>query len=154
MASSYKRYDVKRVAFVCIIMQTCVICVKLVINRGETFPFMWIQCVIHKHCHLKPSLHSSVGRASDWSHTVSGGMIGPSFKPHQWLLATKRSADVAPEVNLRECVICTPLPSTNKAAHSGFKTQRKYHQKSKTWVSAAQQKDLCPPEHCHVCLWN
>ena len=31
------------------------------------------------------------------------------------MLATKRLAGVAPEVNLRECVTCTPLPSVNKA---------------------------------------
>ena len=38
------------------------------------------------------------------------------------MLATKRSAGVTPEVNLRECAICIPPPSTNKAAHSGFET--------------------------------
>ena len=38
------------------------------------------------------------------------------------MLVTKRSAGVAPEVNLRECVMCMPLPSANKAAHSGFET--------------------------------
>ena len=47
------------------------------------------------------------------------------------ILATKRSAGVIPEVNLREDVTCTPLPSTNKAAHYGFETQRRRHQKSK-----------------------
>ena len=39
------------------------------------------------------------------------------------MLAAKRSAGVAPGVNLRECVTCTPLPSMNKAAHSGFKQE-------------------------------
>ena len=39
------------------------------------------------------------------------------------MLAAKRSAGVAPEVNSREHVICTPLPSANKAAHSGFEIQ-------------------------------
>ena len=34
--------------------------------------------------------------------------------------AAKRSTGVAPEVNLRECVACTPPPGTNKAAHAGF----------------------------------
>ena len=59
------------------------------------------------------------------------------------MLATKRSADVAPEMNFRET--CTPLQSTYKAAHSGFETQR-CHQKSKTEVSVAPQKGLiCPP---------
>ena len=36
------------------------------------------------------------------------------------MLATKRSAGVTPEVNLREHVICMPQPSVNKVAHSGF----------------------------------
>ena len=40
------------------------------------------------------------------------------------MLAVKRLAGVAPEVNLKECVTCTPLPSANMAAHSGFETQR------------------------------
>ena len=58
------------------------------------------------------------------------------------MLATKRSAGVTPEVNLRKCVTCMPLPSGNKAAQSGFETQRRRHQKSKTWVSVASQKEL------------
>ena len=58
------------------------------------------------------------------------------------MLATKRSAGVAPEVNLREHVKHTPLPSLNKAAHSGFETQRRCHQKFKTGVSVAPQKGL------------
>ena len=58
------------------------------------------------------------------------------------MLATKRLAGVAPEVNLGECVAHTCLPSANKAAHSGFETQRRHHQKSKTGVSVAPQKGL------------
>ena len=58
------------------------------------------------------------------------------------MLATKRLAGVTPEVNLRECVTCMPLPSVNKAAHSGFETQRRHHQKSKMWVSVVSQKGL------------
>ena len=58
------------------------------------------------------------------------------------MLATKRLAGVTPEVNLRECVIHTPLPSANKAAHPGFETQRRHHQKSKTGVSVAPQNGL------------
>ena len=56
------------------------------------------------------------------------------------MLAAKRSAGVTPEVNLREHVTCMPLPSANKAANSGFETQRRHHQKSKTAVSVATQK--------------
>ena len=50
------------------------------------------------------------------------------------MLAAKRSAGVTPEVNLMEHATRTPLPSVNKAAHSGFETQRKHHQMSKTGV--------------------
>ena len=53
------------------------------------------------------------------------------------MLATERLAGVAPEVNLREHVAHTPLPSVNKAAHSGLETQRRHHQKSKTGASVA-----------------
>ena len=47
-----------------------------------------------------------------------------------------RSAGVAPEVNLGECISQTPLPIV-KATHSDFETQRKLDQKSKTGVSVA-----------------
>ena len=57
------------------------------------------------------------------------------------MLAAKRSAGVTPEVNLRRHVTCTALLSANKAAHSGFETQRRCHQKSKTGVSVAPQKE-------------
>ena len=43
------------------------------------------------------------------------------------MLAAKRLAGVTPEVNLRQPVTCMPLPSANKAAHSGFETQRRCH---------------------------
>ena len=58
------------------------------------------------------------------------------------MLATKRSAGVTPEVNLRERVTCMPSPSVNKAAHYGFETQGRRHQKCKTGVSVAPQKGL------------
>ena len=41
---------------------------------------------------------------------------------------------VTPEVNLREYITHKPLASVNKAVHSGFETQRRYLQKSKTGV--------------------
>ena len=65
------------------------------------------------------------------------------------ILATKRSAGVTPEVNLREHVTCMPLPSKDKAANSGFETQRKCHQKSKTRVSVAPQKGLMSSKNCY-----
>ena len=58
------------------------------------------------------------------------------------MLATKRSVGITQEVNLREHVTCMPPPSMNKAAHSGFETQRRCHQKSKTGVTVAAQKGL------------
>ena len=58
------------------------------------------------------------------------------------MLATKRSAGVAQEANFRRCVTTnTPLPSANKATHSGFESQRRHYQ-SKTGVTVAPQKDL------------
>ena len=63
------------------------------------------------------------------------------------MLATKRSADVTPDVNLREHITCAPLSSTNKVDHSGFETQRRHHQKSKTGESVAPQKGLVPPNN-------
>ena len=35
-----------------------------------------------------------------------------------------------------------PPPSVNKDAHSGFETQRRHHQKSKTGLSVAPQKNM------------
>ena len=56
-------------------------------------------------------------------------------------LATKRSADVEPEVNLR-----IPLHAGDKACkggiHSGFETQGRRQQKSKPGVSVATPKRL------------
>ena len=54
------------------------------------------------------------------------------------MLATKRSSRVAPGVKIIECVI--------KTAHSGFEAQSRRHQKYKTGVSVAPQKDLCLPK--------
>ena len=61
---------------------------------------------------------------------------------HADMLAAKRLTGVAPEMTLREHVTHMPPPSTNKATHSGFETQRKRHQKSKTGVLVAPQKGL------------
>ena len=97
---------------------------------------------------------SSVGRASaclfshcEWQHDRSH-FKAPPMPAHRYIeenslvpvLATKRSAGVTPEVTLRECVTCMPLPSMNKATHSGFETQRKYHQKSEKRVLEAPKK--------------
>ena len=47
------------------------------------------------------------------------------------MLTTKSSADFAPDVNIRECVICMSMQNVNKAAHSGFENQGRCHQKYK-----------------------
>ena len=52
---------------------------------------------------------------------------------------------VTPEVNLGEHILCIPLPIANKAAHSGFETQR-CHQKSEIGVLVAPKMDMCPPK--------
>ena len=54
------------------------------------------------------------------------------------MLATKRLADIAPDVNFRD--LCMPMPNVNKAADSGFETQRRHHQKSKNRLSLAHKK--------------
>ena len=61
-------------------------------------------------------------------------------------LATKSLVGIAPVVNLRECVTCTPPSIANKAAHSGFETHRTCHQKFKTGVSVTPKKDMYPPK--------
>ena len=80
------------------------------------------------------SQHSSVGSA--FAHH---GARGLPFKSRQCLhryveeiglaamLASKRSAGVTPDLNLRECVTRMPPPSANKAAHSGFEPQRRQY---------------------------
>ena len=51
-----------------------------------------------------------------------------------------KSAGVERELNVREFVTHVSLSSMNKAAHSGFPSQRRHHQKSKTRASMAPQK--------------
>ena len=52
-------------------------------------------------------------------------------------------AVMPPEVDLGECKLHLPLQKANKAAHSGFKTQRRCHQKSKTGCTSGPEKDMC-----------
>ena len=47
----------------------------------------------------------------------------------------------------RECISHTPPPSANEAAHSGFETQRRCHQNSKTGVLVAPQMYMCPTKN-------
>ena len=57
------------------------------------------------------------------------------------MLAIYTGKGVAPQVNLRECSSISHMSpqSLNKAAHSGFETQRRHHQKSKTGASVAHK---------------
>ena len=47
--------------------------------------------------------------------------------------------------------------NANKAAHFGFETQRRRHQKSKTGISVAHKKYFCPPKtlekKSHIKAW-
>ena len=94
-----------------------------------------------------------VSRTSGWSHTVSGSLIAPGFQSRQCLtgmwrdgsaamLAARMLAGVTLEMNLGKCVTHMAPTSLSKSAHSGFETKRRLHQKSKTGVSVAPQKEL------------
>ena len=64
-----------------------------------------------------------------------------------WLLCWQYTPakGVAPEVNLRERILCTPPPSANKAEPTlALKPRGDVHQKSETGVSVAPQMDMCP----------
>ena len=83
----------------------------------------------------------------EWQHDMSQFQAA-SMPAHRYaeenssaaMLATKRSAGVVPEMNLREGVTCFPLPSRNKAA------LRRCHQKSEKGYQWTHKKDLCPPK--------
>ena len=68
------------------------------------------------------------------------------------MLTTKRSADVAPVVNLRN-LLNTGEKTCKQEIHPGFETQGRCHQKSETGtpevrnrdISDLTKKDLCPP---------
>ena len=64
------------------------------------------------------------------------------------MLVVEKLAGVAPGVNLQEPTSHMPLPSANKAAHSGFETQRRRHQKVQNRdISGPHKKELCPPKN-------
>ena len=76
-------------------------------------------------------------------------MNGQYFSPYIFLLNTfqtaKRLVGVAQEVNLKEHVTRTPPPSANKAALSGFETQRRVTRSPKQGYQWPHKNDLCPP---------
>ena len=67
--------------------------------------------------------------------------------PLTFLMFMLMSAGVAPIVNLKECRTYMPPPNASKAVQSGFETQRRHHQKSKTGVSVVPQKELMSSKH-------
>ena len=67
------------------------------------------------------------------------------------MLAGKKSVGVTPEVNLKECTSCMPLPTVNKAAHSGFEIHSRHHQKG---VLVTPQKDMCLPNILFFKKWT
>ena len=86
----------------------------------------------------QPSWNNSVGRASGLPDLTllwhDSSWFCPTNASHVCgrdgmaaMLAAKRSAGVTPEVFLREHVTHMPPPSWNKAAYSGFETQRRRH---------------------------
>ena len=114
---------------------------------GSEILEQWLEPSNGQHAN---STQSSVLTASALFHTVRQWHDNPQSRALPMLVhkyvdengsavmpAAKRSADVTPEMNLREHTSYTPLPSADKTAHSGFKTQKRRHQKSKTGLSVA-----------------
>ena len=63
------------------------------------------------------------------------------------MLAAQRPAGVKPDVSQRESVTHMSLPVVNMAAHSGFETQGRCHQKSRTVYQWPHRNDLCLPKN-------
>ena len=61
------------------------------------------------------------------------------------MLTSIQSVGVTPEVNLRNSWHIGDK-ARKQGIHPGFETQGRHHQKSKTGVSVAPQKDSCPPK--------
>ena len=62
------------------------------------------------------------------------------------MLAVKRSAGVAPEMNLKERTPHTPPPSSNKAVNSDFESHLDVTRSPKQGYQWPIKKDMCPPE--------
>ena len=61
------------------------------------------------------------------------------------MLALKRSAGAAPEVNLMNWLHASDK-AHNLEIHHGFETHGRHQEESKTRVPAVSQKDVCPPK--------
>ena len=67
--------------------------------------------------------------------------------------AAKRSAGVAPEVNLRERVTCTPLPNANKTEPTlALKPKGDVTRSPKQGYQWPHKKDPCPPKNFNFFL--
>ena len=63
------------------------------------------------------------------------------------MLAAKRSAGVAPEVNLSKCTMHMPLPSVNKAEPTlALKPRGDVTKSLKHGHQCPHKNDLCPPK--------
>ena len=109
--------------------------------------------------HIKGRWNSSVGNTSDlvthrWAahHCVGGSnpdACERSLGSHAVYMLIQctpllvEKAGVTPEVNLRN-PLCAGKEAHKRGIHPDFETQGRRHQKSKTGISVAPQKDLCP----------
>ena len=62
------------------------------------------------------------------------------------ILATKRSAGVTQEVNLRKCVTHMPPISVNKSDQSGFEPRGDVIRSPEQGYQWSHKKKLCPPK--------
>ena len=113
-------------------------------------PTSWRHRVRTRSLTLKPSGSSS---CHIFCHSHSKNSYNPPEQSHFWLAVTIPVTvstlagwivigidSILPHIHY----IC--LCNANKAAHSGFETQRRRHQKSKTGVPVAPKMDMCPPK--------
>ena len=85
---------------------------------------------------------SSVGGAFTWSHTVRQKHDRSQSQAPPMLVHKYVDENGGQEVShQRGMYINMPPPSTNKAAHSGIDTQIIPHEKSKTGLPVATQKE-------------
>ena len=95
---------------------------------------------------LYPRIKIAIGgRASAWSHTVRQRHGRSQFRAPPMPACRYMEGNGSASILATERFVGgahMPLPRVNKAAHPGFETQRRCHQKSKTVVSVAPQKGL------------
>ena len=109
--------------------------------------------------YYKPSQESPVGRASAWSHTVSGGIIAPGFESHQCLTGMWRWLNChAGCLEVSRChtrgesqEMCNikrmPPLSSNKAEPTlALKPRGDVTRSPKQGYQWPHKKDSCPPK--------